>query len=192
MFHTFQSSAGQRTPAGEAEFAGKPTRSTGSRRISTSNACVECRRRKIRCDGTQPCGQCVWYQHPDVSIKFDLPQDCNRNKSMRLTIKKACSYSKPAQRVVPSRKSVYIYSSTAITRSDTLQTSRQANKQCRALQGYFDEANRQCAAGLFSEPLARRAATSCTCVARSNSRHFTFCSKRTGYVRDPHGIRRRR
>ena len=73
MFHTFQSSAGQRTPAGEGEFAGKPTRSTGSRRISTSNACVECRRRKIRCDGTQPCGQCVWYQHPEVSISFICP-----------------------------------------------------------------------------------------------------------------------
>ncbi|KAF1985170.1 hypothetical protein K402DRAFT_455161 [Aulographum hederae CBS 113979] len=61
----------------------KPTRAAGSRRISTSNACVECRRRKIRCDGTQPCGQCQWYQHPE-----------------------ACSYSKPAQRVVPSRKLV--------------------------------------------------------------------------------------
>ncbi|KAF1348352.1 hypothetical protein EJ07DRAFT_169615 [Lizonia empirigonia] len=83
MFHTFQSAAGQRQPAGEGDFAGKPTRSTGSRRISTSNACVECRRRKIRCDGMQPCGQCQWYQHPE-----------------------ACNYSKPAQRVVPSRKLV--------------------------------------------------------------------------------------
>lgn len=58
----------------------KPSRQN-SRRISTTNACVECRRRKIRCDGTQPCGQCMWYQHPEL-----------------------CSYSKPAQRVVPSRK----------------------------------------------------------------------------------------
>ena len=81
MFHTFQSSTGRRSPGTDDGLAGKPTRTTGSRRISTSNACVECRRRKIRCDGTQPCGQCQWYQHPE-----------------------ACGYSKPAQRVVPSRK----------------------------------------------------------------------------------------
>ncbi|KAK6412654.1 hypothetical protein LTR95_017946 [Oleoguttula sp. CCFEE 5521] len=55
----------------------------GPRRISTSNACVECRRRKIRCDGLKPCGQCQWYQHPE-----------------------ACAYSKPTQRVIPSRKLV--------------------------------------------------------------------------------------
>lgn len=81
MFHTFQSSVALRSPGpGEGEAA-KPTRAAGSRRISTSNACVECRRRKIRCDGLQPCGQCQWYQHPE-----------------------ACGYSKPAQRIVPSRK----------------------------------------------------------------------------------------
>ncbi|KAF2874204.1 fungal-specific transcription factor domain-containing protein [Massariosphaeria phaeospora] len=84
MFHTFQSSVGLRSPGAEGDGpGGKPARAAGSRRISTSNACVECRRRKIRCDGTQPCGQCQWYQHPE-----------------------ACGYSKPAQRVVPSRKLV--------------------------------------------------------------------------------------
>ncbi|KAF2261755.1 hypothetical protein CC78DRAFT_340231 [Lojkania enalia] len=84
MFHTFQSSVGVRSPGAEGDgTATKPARAAGSRRISTSNACVECRRRKIRCDGTQPCGQCQWYQHPE-----------------------ACGYSKPAQRVVPSRKLV--------------------------------------------------------------------------------------
>ncbi|KAF1980082.1 hypothetical protein BU23DRAFT_1993 [Bimuria novae-zelandiae CBS 107.79] len=83
MFHTFQSSTGLRSPGAEEGVTGKPARTAGSRRISTSNACVECRRRKIRCDGAQPCGQCQWYQHPE-----------------------ACGYSKPAQRVVPSRKLV--------------------------------------------------------------------------------------
>ncbi|CAO2652394.1 Nn.00g006770.m01.CDS01 [Neocucurbitaria sp. VM-36] len=83
MFHTFQSSVGLRSPGADTDSSGKPTRPAGSRRISTSNACVECRRRKIRCDGSQPCGQCQWYQHPE-----------------------ACGYSKPAQRVVPSRKLV--------------------------------------------------------------------------------------
>lgn len=67
MFHTFQSSAGLRSPGADTDSSGKPSRPAGSRRISTSNACVECRRRKIRCDGTQPCGQCQWYQHPEVS-----------------------------------------------------------------------------------------------------------------------------
>ncbi|KKY18315.1 putative fungal specific transcription factor domain containing protein [Diplodia seriata] len=81
MFHTFQSAAGQPGSA-DAGDGSKPSRQN-SRRISTTNACVECRRRKIRCDGTQPCGQCLWYQHPEL-----------------------CSYAKPAQRVVPSRKLV--------------------------------------------------------------------------------------
>ncbi|CAI6336500.1 unnamed protein product [Periconia digitata] len=83
MFHTFQSSSGLRSPGTDDGLSGKPARAAGSRRISTSNACVECRRRKIRCDGSQPCGQCQWYQHPE-----------------------ACGYSKPAQRIVPSRKLV--------------------------------------------------------------------------------------
>ncbi|KAF1914740.1 fungal-specific transcription factor domain-containing protein [Ampelomyces quisqualis] len=83
MFHTFQSSSGLRSPGADTDSSGKPSRPPGSRRISTSNACVECRRRKIRCDGAQPCGQCQWYQHPE-----------------------ACGYSRPAQRVVPSRKLV--------------------------------------------------------------------------------------
>lgn len=79
MYHTFQAA----TPAVGAEetIVGKGGRPGGPRRISTSNACVECRRRKIRCDGLKPCGQCQWYQHPE-----------------------ACAYSKPTQRVVPSRK----------------------------------------------------------------------------------------
>jgi hypothetical protein len=84
MFTTFQTTAvGLRAAAG-ADVAvpiKAAARSNASRRITTTNACVECRRRKIRCDGVQPCGQCQWYQHPE-----------------------ACSYAKPVQRVVPSRK----------------------------------------------------------------------------------------
>ncbi|KAF1811737.1 hypothetical protein P152DRAFT_418407 [Eremomyces bilateralis CBS 781.70] len=90
MYHVFQTSSVARGPgSGELTDGLKTTRPTGSRRISTSNACVECRRRKIRCDGTKPCSQCQWYQHPG-----------------------ACSYSKPTQRVVPSRKLVEKLSST--------------------------------------------------------------------------------
>ncbi|KAI5367559.1 hypothetical protein Slin15195_G026880 [Septoria linicola] len=80
MYNTFQVATAS-TDAGKGSKNGRPNET--SRRISTSNACVECRRRKIRCDGLQPCGQCQWYQHPEQ-----------------------CTYSKPAQRVVPSRKLV--------------------------------------------------------------------------------------
>lgn len=81
MYHTFQTTAANGDgPVGDGGKSGKPS---ASRRISTSNACIECRRRKIRCDGANPCGQCQWYQHPEQ-----------------------CAYSKPTQRVVPSRKLV--------------------------------------------------------------------------------------
>ena len=82
MYHTFQATSAN-GDGQEAEAGMKTGKTQASRRISTSNACVECRRRKIRCDGAQPCGQCQWYQHPEL-----------------------CAYSKPAQRVVPSRKLV--------------------------------------------------------------------------------------
>ncbi|THZ05565.1 hypothetical protein D6C95_02771 [Aureobasidium pullulans] len=53
MFHTF--------PATKTSDEGaKPGRPSASRRITTSNACGSCRRRKIRCDGAVPCGQCKW------------------------------------------------------------------------------------------------------------------------------------
>ncbi|KAF7195706.1 Lactose regulatory protein LAC9 [Pseudocercospora fuligena] len=78
MYHTFRAATSLNSIDGGEGGKGRPG---GSRRISTSNACVECRRRKIRCDGAQPCGQCNWYQHPEL-----------------------CAYSKPAQRIVPSRK----------------------------------------------------------------------------------------
>ncbi|KAF2216574.1 hypothetical protein CERZMDRAFT_81650 [Cercospora zeae-maydis SCOH1-5] len=82
MYNTFQiTTASSSADQGESGKGGRP--SVGSRRISTSNACVECRRRKIRCDGLQPCAQCQWYQHPEQ-----------------------CIYARPVQRVVPSRRLV--------------------------------------------------------------------------------------
>jgi hypothetical protein len=58
----------------------KSVRPGGLRRVSASKACVECRRRKIRCDGLKPCGQCQWYQHPE-----------------------ACAYSRRTRRAMPNR-----------------------------------------------------------------------------------------
>lgn len=59
----------------------KPTTNGVTKRITTPHACAECKRRKIRCDGRQPCGQCVGCRSP-----------------------KSCYYDKHRQRVIPSRK----------------------------------------------------------------------------------------
>lgn len=56
-------------------------RVAGTRRITTPHACTECKRRKIRCDGKLPCGQCITSRAP-----------------------KNCSYDKHRQRMIPSRK----------------------------------------------------------------------------------------
>ncbi|QSZ34317.1 hypothetical protein DSL72_005908 [Monilinia vaccinii-corymbosi] len=61
----------------------KPTAKGVGKRITTPHACAECKRRKIRCDGRQPCGQCVGCRSP-----------------------KSCYYDKHRQRVIPSRKTL--------------------------------------------------------------------------------------
>lgn len=69
-------------PAAEvAQEAPKPPANGNSKRITTPHACAECKRRKIRCDGRQPCGQCLGCRSP-----------------------KPCYYDKHRQRVIPSRK----------------------------------------------------------------------------------------
>jgi hypothetical protein len=75
MFHTFQTA----TPALEQPSSKNDHKSR--RQSSTTHACEECRRRKIRCDGKQPCSHCEWYNHP-----------------------KLCKYSKKRPRIVPSQR----------------------------------------------------------------------------------------
>ncbi|KAF3798696.1 Activator of stress protein 1 [Colletotrichum gloeosporioides] len=82
MFHTFQGVT-PRKPSNEPQDNGKTPGSTGSKRITTPHACAECKRRKIRCDGQQPCGQCLSSRAP-----------------------KRCFYDKHRQRVIPSRKTL--------------------------------------------------------------------------------------
>ncbi|KFA75600.1 hypothetical protein S40288_04438 [Stachybotrys chartarum IBT 40288] len=82
MFHTFQGVT-PRKPSAESPDGGKATGNTGSKRITTPHACAECKRRKIRCDGQQPCGQCLSSRAP-----------------------KRCFYDKHRQRVIPSRKTL--------------------------------------------------------------------------------------
>lgn len=80
-YHTFQVAS----TTGEAKEAGRHRRPLASRRVSTSLACIECRRRKIRCDGARPCQQCLWYQHPEQ-----------------------CEYPRSVRKVIPSRTYVYV------------------------------------------------------------------------------------
>ncbi|KAK0714955.1 fungal-specific transcription factor domain-containing protein [Lasiosphaeris hirsuta] len=82
MFHTFQGV----TPRKASTDSQDSARSSGSgtaKRITTPHACAECKRRKIRCDGQQPCGQCLSSRAP-----------------------KRCFYDKHRQRVIPSRKTL--------------------------------------------------------------------------------------
>lgn len=52
-----------------------------NKRVTTAHACAECKRRKIKCDGKQPCGPCAGCRVP-----------------------KPCYYDKHRERVIPSRK----------------------------------------------------------------------------------------
>jgi hypothetical protein len=74
------SQAATATPRQE-QLQNTPKPTSVSKRITTPHACAECKRRKIRCDGRQPCGQCLGCRSP-----------------------KPCFYDKHRQRVIPSRK----------------------------------------------------------------------------------------
>ncbi|KAJ4300266.1 hypothetical protein N0V88_002938 [Collariella sp. IMI 366227] len=82
MFHTFQGVTPRKTTADSPESA-KTSSAAAAKRITTPHACAECKRRKIRCDGQQPCGQCLSSRAP-----------------------KRCFYDKHRQRVIPSRKTL--------------------------------------------------------------------------------------
>lgn len=58
----------------------QPDDSQARRRISTTLACLECRRRKTRCDGGHPCQQCLWYNHPRLC---SYPKQTRRAASTR-------------------------------------------------------------------------------------------------------------
>lgn len=85
MFYTFQGVQGKaadRSPQSSSD--GNRSQDTpGSRAAKSLHACLECQRRKIRCDGKQPCGR------------------CQSSRSRR-----RCVYEQHRQRLVPSRKSL--------------------------------------------------------------------------------------
>ncbi|KAK3688451.1 fungal-specific transcription factor domain-containing protein [Podospora appendiculata] len=82
MFHTFQGIT-PRKASTDSQDSVKSSGSGAAKRITTPHACAECKRRKIRCDGQQPCGQCLSSRAP-----------------------KRCFYDKHRQRVIPSRKTL--------------------------------------------------------------------------------------
>ncbi|KAK0722207.1 fungal-specific transcription factor domain-containing protein [Lasiosphaeria miniovina] len=82
MFHTFQGIT-PRKASTDSQDSIKSSGTSASKRITTPHACAECKRRKIRCDGQQPCGQCLSSRAP-----------------------KRCFYDKHRQRVIPSRKTL--------------------------------------------------------------------------------------
>ncbi|KAK3944837.1 lactose regulatory protein LAC9 [Diplogelasinospora grovesii] len=67
----------------DSQDSARTSSSATAKRITTPHACAECKRRKIRCDGQQPCGQCLSSRAP-----------------------KRCFYDKHRQRVIPSRKTL--------------------------------------------------------------------------------------
>ncbi|PGG96982.1 hypothetical protein AJ80_09755 [Polytolypa hystricis UAMH7299] len=78
MFHTFE---GFKNPA-VARPANGRSRSrdanTSGKRTSTARACEQCRRRKIRCDGEQPCEACQWYKKADL-CQYSDPRPSRRH-----------------------------------------------------------------------------------------------------------------
>ena len=83
MFHTFDTGSAR----GGSSSGGN--NSKAKRRTSTVRACEPCRRRKIRCNGEQPCETCTWYRKAET-----------------------CHYTEPRQRQVPYQRSIEKISST--------------------------------------------------------------------------------
>ncbi|KAG2187847.1 hypothetical protein INT44_000597, partial [Umbelopsis vinacea] len=50
----------------EAQARQKPS---GTKRIKISRACDECRKRKVKCDGAQPCYRCRKSETPCIFVK---------------------------------------------------------------------------------------------------------------------------
>ncbi|KAL7947769.1 fungal-specific transcription factor domain-containing protein [Trichoderma barbatum] len=85
MFYTFQGVQGKavdRSPQSSSD-GNRSQDTAGSRAAKSLHACLECQRRKIRCDGKQPCNR------------------CQSSRSRR-----RCVYEQHRQRLVPSRKSL--------------------------------------------------------------------------------------
>ncbi|KAF2151593.1 hypothetical protein K461DRAFT_214794, partial [Myriangium duriaei CBS 260.36] len=90
-FHTFSATSAC-TDHSAAQKEGRTTRT-----IHTIRACGECRRRKIKCDGTWPCGNCKWYKH-DEQCKYTARP--SRAAQSQQTIRKLSSSLQQSQKVI--------------------------------------------------------------------------------------------
>lgn len=51
------------------------------KQVKINRSCIECRRRKVRCDGQQPCSNCVWYVVADnCQYQPRRRRNCSSNK----------------------------------------------------------------------------------------------------------------
>ncbi|KAH8697484.1 fungal-specific transcription factor domain-containing protein [Talaromyces proteolyticus] len=53
--------------------------------VKVNKSCLECRRRKISCNGSQPCDKCVYYQVQDCQYSFRKHRQSSTRKSARCT-----------------------------------------------------------------------------------------------------------
>lgn len=56
----------------EGVIIGKSDQTGGPRRKFTSRACLQCHRRKIRCDGLKPCSQCQGFEPTEACVYSEL------------------------------------------------------------------------------------------------------------------------
>jgi hypothetical protein len=85
--------------AGEQDTASKggPSMPVQKRRRVT-RACDECRRKKIKCDGKQPCTHCSVYSYGKDSFVPPLTNPLNRRICALTKIDADCTYDKPSNR----------------------------------------------------------------------------------------------
>ncbi|KAI1961415.1 hypothetical protein LOZ58_003269 [Ophidiomyces ophidiicola] len=74
MFHIFE---GFENPE-KARSQSREGRGKAGKRSSTLRACEQCRRRKIRCDGEQPCEACQWYKKTEL-CQYSDPRPSRRH-----------------------------------------------------------------------------------------------------------------
>ncbi|KAL1956066.1 hypothetical protein VTO42DRAFT_7661 [Malbranchea cinnamomea] len=135
MFHTFEGF--------ENPNARKDSRSqsrdgrTPGRRVSTVRACEQCRRRKIRCDGEQPCEACQWYKKADL-CQYTDPRPSRRHvEKLSSTLEE---YKKVVEKLFPG---VPIENLTSLSRENLLELASESKLQPTQEQGPSQQLQQQ-------------------------------------------------
>lgn len=64
--------------------ATQPPKPLGQKRRRVTRACDECRRKKIKCDGKQPCTHCTVYSYGQYACEENAEVRTGRRRSSRL------------------------------------------------------------------------------------------------------------